>query len=162
MSKLEQQLKEIQKKLKKIEYFQEIIDNLSAVANNPQIESKDGEFKGLTLEVVQSVQGFCKSQIDEISGDKEVALPDISDINPPQKSQNCHKSVTNEPVRKEVNPVEFMQKYKHLEGKRVTVTTKDGEVSGTVIRLAIPNVLVATDTGFKATINPEKLELADE
>jgi len=56
-----------------------------------------------------------------------------------------------------LDPLMFMKKYRHLDGKEVTVKTKNGDVKAIVRGMTVPFILVETVTGHNVQVKPKDL-----
>lgn len=74
-----------------------------------------------------------------------------------EASVDLTKNRPQPPAKKGQDILQFAMSHRHLDGKRVTVTTKNGKVGGVVRGMLMPNIIVQTDTGHEAHIPPEQI-----
>lgn len=84
------------------------------------------------------------------------AFADDDDQEEPQRPQKTQPPRL-PPQKRPQDKVSFALANRHLENKRVTVRTRDGQVGGVVTGLDSPNVWVKTDTGHTVPVPLEHL-----
>lgn len=152
MSKIEAQIKELQRKQAKIQLFQEV-EKFSKTLKDPD------RHKGLAKEVIDSIYRFTKRMIYLIEGNKSssedsapTTFADIKEAAPPKPrpKDNPQKQL-----------VDFVKKYSKFGFKKVIAQTLDGnQVTGIVKQVVYPNVTVESDKGGLLEVKPESLRLA--
>jgi hypothetical protein len=178
MSKIDQQIKDLQLKKKKIDY-------VSYVADLIKNDTKCIDFKEVQKEIVGKIEPFLIDLITAIENDDQVvqkpgAVPVLSEVQTKVLAQVADKLLTksSEPVQNttpakreerkkpEVDNVShhdkmnFAMNNRHLANKRVQVINdKNVELFGQVVGLDAPFVLVKTDTGPTIKVELEKVVL---
>ena len=153
MSRLEEQLKELQRRIQKAKLYQLIIQNLEAEKEDLE------EFPGLLEEVSSDVIAFCKTRVESIEnlGKGQETAKKVSPT--PAPKENPQPQVTEEAAQEEPSdPLLFLKKYKHLEGKTIKVYTKDGDVLAKVHGAVAPFLKVVTETGYTISVKPSEIE----
>lgn len=157
MSKLDEQIKILQRKKAKIELFERIIANLG--------KEKDGlpEFPGLMSEVAVSIQDFCKNQISSIEGSQPPAP-----VNPSPVTVN-EKVTEALPTKRQINiekdeifgdTLKFIVHFKEWVNKDIILHDDSGNsAKGVFLGIAYPNVRVKV--GEKViSVDPRTVELS--
>lgn len=180
MSLLEQQIKELQLKKKKVDLYKLFLEEL---VTHP----KKNEFSEVSEEVLAELKAFVDSQIDKIENGttkeatkgpvelsdedkallltiarraKERVVPNHStfasdeDITVPKAPA---KRPQQNPKARNQDMITFAQEHRHLDRKRVTVHTPQGDVGGIVVGAIAPHLIVKTDTGHEVPVSPENI-----
>lgn len=170
MNPLEKQIKELQRKQKKVEIYQEIADNLLKQTDSQTLEvlKIEQDYPGLIKEVCTEVISFLehkRSILCELGHDVTVGnSPMTTDV----AKEGAATQVTVKPpetVKQLVDPVEptdpirFLLKYKFLDGKLVNVTTPNGDVKAKVVGLLTPYIRVETETGYTVNVEPKHIKV---
>lgn len=179
MNKLDKQIKELQLKKKKIELYNTI---KSFVMKNKDKEKTTKEINDVKTEIQKEVSKFIDSQISNIENNTDIKVVDnkINSIfcdseikilkNVAKRIFNKEKPVitkeTNSPVtpnytKPQTGVSDVQDKFKfamanrHLDSKKVIVTTVTGPMPGIVVGLDAPHIIVKTQSGatIKAAIN---------
>jgi hypothetical protein len=165
MSKLEEQLKELSLKKKKVDYFKFLSDKL--------VDIKNIEFKEVESEVKELLTQFISREINliengledtkKVSKEGDPSIPPIFDAESikilnhlVEKAKHKFEKPIEQP--KESTPqklpvsdkIRFAQQNRHLEGKTLTAKTLIGEVTGRVVGLDAPNILLQVTPGSPA------------
>lgn len=174
MSKLEEQLKELQTKKLKADFFKNVKENLFAMV--PKKED------GIEVDVVNEIAAFIDAQVDmiesgEIKTTKEInslfttdeveALKRIAGkvLNKPEvpnafPNNNNNKALTKQERLLQMtanDPIKFALKHRHLENKNVTVNNDGTIFNGKVVGLQAPNVVVETNSGQRIAVHIDKI-----
>ena len=162
MSKINEQIKELQTKLKKVEFLNHILDSAK------KYENKD--FKDVKEDVVSSLDEFVTKEIEciengaaktEVLTQGQLSQDELNVVKSMVQRVQTKKPVNpgnpppvNDPYgnKKEIvgspDKLSFALENRHLANKRVTVANNEGmTVMGEVVGLDAPNVVVKTDTG---------------
>ena len=161
MSKLDEQLKELQIKKLKVEFLKLLRNNIGDVTGD--------QFKEIEVEVKEEVFAFLDAQIDmiesgEIKTTNEVTqLFNDDEVNALKLFAQKAISKQNQPIKQSpsVNNIEnnnfstqdkirFAQEHRHLGGKMVKL--KDGN-EGKVVGLDAPSVLISLYNGVTVGYN---------
>lgn len=160
MSKIDEQIKKLQRKKQKIDLYERIIKNLDS-------EKKDPE--GLMQEVSEEVKRFCKAMIGKIEeSESESVAPKVA-TKPKAVEPVAEAKVAapGEPKRIQVNPMDgvtmdplrFVVTFKDWPGKIVKV--KDGVgnlVPGKVVGASFPNLRIELDSTKEiVAVSPENI-----
>ena len=142
-----------------MEKFQSLIKSLE---NQKVSENEDSS----EAEVAEEVTEFCIRRINELSSNSVTNLTQSHLVGQKRdiQEEKLLKFSEKEPIRESVesepaDPLRFLAKWKHLDGKTVSFETKDGEVSGTVRGLVTPDVIVVTSNGYNVKVAPTKLRV---
>ncbi len=171
MSKIDEQIKELMLKKRRVELLKTILHFVSATPS-------EDEFSEVRVEVVDLVKSFVDSTISMIEDagkssnpylENEQASLSLEEIS--VLKEMVQKLKSKSPGRAEAatstfseeteptDPLSFAQKYRHFDSKRVRVQTATGPVLATVVGLNTPQILVKTDTGYTVGFPPKHLEL---
>lgn len=85
------------------------------------------------------------------------AFADDDEMEAPPLRQN--RPVQRTPPKKAVNQdiVAFAMAHRHLDGKRCTVATRNGDVGGKIVGTEAPNLIIQMDTGHTIKAEPENV-----
>ena len=162
MSKLKEKLKELQSKLEEVRLYGDIIADLEEAKKMGAKKDTSAPIE----KVMNAVIGFCKSQIDSIEEDapeRKIEVPGPSLVQPKTKEDRLETKKEELTQAADNDPLRFLVKHKHLQGKTVKVSSKNGEVVGKVVSLAAPtHVVVTTETGYTIQVTPDKLEVLED
>lgn len=164
MSKINDQIKDLQIKLKRIEFLNHILDSAK--------KYEDKDFFEVKEEVISLLEGFVTSTIEGIESSSETlskttlkgefSADDLNIVRSMVNRVKHKKQVTpdvNTPYEKPSTPVKkdlidpndkltFALENRHLANKKVSIANDKGlTVTGEVVGLDAPNVIVRTDTG---------------
>lgn len=179
MSKIEEQIKELMLKQKKVQLLSCLMDYV-----NPTLKAEDVQddpFSDVRGEVTELVRAFVASQIEMIedaklsnsSGElynqlqftnnevqvlKEMVHKLLNKGTKVPVNNGAYSDENNQGELEPSDPLRFAQKHKHLDSKRVRFSTKDGNVTGVVVGLTTPHILVKTDTGYTVPVSPSLLQ----
>lgn len=156
-SKLEIQMKSLKRQLDKVAYYKQVKAVLKqAEASTPECDDS------VSVEVRAELNTFIDKMISMLENPEEEVKPQ----NFFTGEEPIQPASTGDVITKVVIPkqdkIQFAIANKHLAGKTVIVSTKDGEVEAEVKSLDCPNVIVHTVTGFTAAIPIEKIRLKEE
>jgi hypothetical protein len=156
-SKLEQQLTRLNKLKEKVCCYLAIKEILA----ERQKDTKNPELAEIATEVSNELTTFIDRMIQKLEDGEDLDQTDTTLIqkivgpnlvqNPPDLEENSIKKLDKK------DKMQFAIANRHLDGKEVIISTKNGEVLGTVVGLDAPNVIVETVTGFRATIALDKI-----
>jgi hypothetical protein len=182
MSLLEQQIKELQLRKSKADLFKLVLEEIQT---NPKKEQFAEVYEDVMAELAEFVSSRVaaiengeerqpeKTPAELTEDDKtlllalarrakeRVAQPennggafaneDITIPKAPARQQNPQKQA------KRQDMLQFAQQHRHLDRKRVTVHTPQGDVGGTVVGAIAPNLIIKTDTGHEVPVPPENI-----
>lgn len=166
MSKIDEQIKALQLKKKKIEFLNHILS--SAKDYNHE------DFKDVKDEVVSSLESFIVRTINSIESDSEIQLEAsiskedldiIKTVADKVKSKNKEvikstKSSVSNPVVDNNIKLKFAMDNRVLANKKVTIANDQNlTITGTVVGLDAPDVIVRTDSGPIVKVPLEKVSL---
>jgi hypothetical protein len=172
MSKIEDKIKELLLQQKKVEFLKYIkstivvpetyteiaeeIQSLVFAFVDAQIdmieEAKTESEKTFAHKKVQEQLEFTQNEIQVL---KEMVQKLVNKSNG-KAPVNVYENQTEEEPS---DPLRFAQKHRHLDSKRVRFNTKDGQVTGVVVGLTTPNILIKTDTGYTVPVAPSALQI---
>jgi hypothetical protein len=180
MSLLEQQIKELQLKKAKADFFKFLQQNLETL---PVGE----DFKEISGEVLAEMIEFIMHKIEEIESGKLTPPKEEAETLFTLKEANILKALaaraegktattsttsntfgsdearvppkpeTPGQKAKRQDMIQFALANRHLEKKRVRVITSQGEVGGVVVGMIAPNIIVKTDTGHEVPVDLDNL-----
>lgn len=174
MSKIDDQIKELQVKKRKVEF----LNSLKGFISN---STTSKEFSDVKKEIEILVNEFVENQIkiiedgeapksenpaNQLADNEVVVLKDmvtrfLSKTNQVTKEKEIE--VPKVQVEKQRIPmpqqdkISFALANRHLDHKRVKVITQNGNVSGIVCGLDAPNVVVKTDNGYTIEVTLDKI-----
>jgi hypothetical protein len=167
---IEEQIKKLQRVKAKIDLYKKVQSNvtseLTSVNQDKEHKALEAEYPGLLAEFVQEMDAFCSKRIEMLGNGEQPRrvsepTPNGGAVNDPGPPQPATKPVT-PPIQmiddEPADPLRFLMKYKHLDGKKVTWMSKDGQVTGTVRGLLTPNVIVESDNGFTLPVPARELK----
>ncbi len=165
MLDIERQILELQRIREKIGLYKTLLVNVESELTAKTEEHKvlEANHAGLLKEFVAEITGFCNYKIDELgNGPKrptakipiEPIMPEPLAIDLTKENPKVPPSNTDEPT----DPLKFLLKWRHLEGKKVRFQTRNGEVTGTVRGMVTPYLKVETDTGHLANVSPREIQ----
>ena len=146
MNKIDEQIKELQRRKEKISFFEKVREFAGSLTD-PQAH------EGLAKEVKAVFDKFINQSIESIEGSRP---------EPTFKKSNPATEDTTEPtkIQPKVDLVKFVQTYGNFSFKKVTAETLEGDkVTGTVKEVRYPNVMVESDGGGYLAVKPETLKL---
>lgn len=169
MSFLKEELERLQKEQLKADFLKSLRKKIGSL-------EKKKEFEECRDEMLEKVYNFLDDQVEEIETGKVKHLPkdafDEADISvlkaliarfkqkspgtEPIKPPKAAKKDSEEELPRE-DKITFALNNQHLANKEVTVTTKDGEVKGTVVGLDAPHIVVRTETGYTVNVTKEQV-----
>lgn len=180
MSKIQEQIKALQLKQKKIEYISYINDLISN-------DTKCIDFKEIQKEIVSKIEPFLLDLMTSIETDTPIKKEETSIFteqeisilksvantiaNKPKPSENKPFVELKDPQLKPSQPaptqelsindkMAFALGNRHLANKRVKVMNdKNVDISGVVVAIDAPNVMVKTDTGPVIAVPVQNLSL---
>lgn len=160
MSKIDLQIKELQKKKTKIEAYDLISKKIKELL-------KDSKFKDVVSEVHSELSEFLNIKSQEVengetmekkaqfskfdSEDEKIMKMMIEsfrkkvakiNIETPSKKQSRKESIQNTQDK-----ITFSLQHRHLEGKKATAYIDGREINGTITGLDAPNLILKTPTG---------------
>lgn len=168
---IEEQIKKLLRTKAKIDLYRKIAANVEAekASINQDAEHKklEGEHPGLLKEFCEEILTFCNTNINALgngspvpalkpviaSGTSTPVEPDPLALKVDVTGKQVAQPMGDEPV----DPLRFLIQHRHLDGKKVKFTTKDGEVTGIVRGLVVPNVKIVTDNGYEVAVPPKEL-----
>jgi hypothetical protein len=165
--RIEEQIKRLQRIKAKIDLFKRLVanvqDELAAVGESAEHKALEAEHPGLLTEFCAEIREFSTRRIEQLGSGEEGANPTppkrvvapVREEAPPPPAPQPQANAEEEPR----DPLKFLLKYRHLEGKRVSFSSKDGPVQGTVRGMVTPHITVETDTGFVLTVPPKELKV---
>lgn len=172
MSKINDQIKELQNKLKRVEFLNHILDSAKHYNNDQFKDVKDEvvalleDFVTQTIATIENSAGSAQEEQangqltqNELSVVKNMVqrVQDRSNgqapVNDPYGANQQNQPVKpKKPMLDANDKLSFAMSNRHLAGKRVNVANDKGmTVNGEVVGLDAPHVVVRTDTG--PTIN---------
>lgn len=184
MSLLEQQIKELQQRKSKADLFKLILEEIQT---NPKKEQFAEVYEDVMAELaefvssrVQAIENGeerqpAKQPAELTEEDKDLlkalanrarervsapvqntgAFADETDITVPKTPQARPNNVAKQAKRTDM--LQFAQQHRHLDRKRVTVHTPQGDVGGIVVGAIAPNLIIKTDTGHEVPVPPENI-----
>lgn len=172
---IEEQIKKLQRIKAHIELYERLKDNINDEANKKEEEHSkfESEHPGLLTQFIKEISSFCDKKVKELnnyefdkknSTKKQNKLPEKQETKDKKqdiaktKKESVHDPFSDVPE----DPLRFALKYKHLEGKRVSIETNNGEVSGVIRGVNVPNIVVETDTNYTIQVPPKDLQLEKE
>lgn len=184
MSLLEQQIKELQQRKQKADLFKLMLEELQTNPKKEQFaevwddvlaemaefvssrvqaiengetqkdENKPAELteddKGLLLELARRA----KQRVNQ-PAQNTGAFADETDITVPKAPARPQNNTAKQAKRMDM--LQFAQQHRHLDRKRVTVHTPQGDVGGVVVGAIAPNLIIKTDTGHEVPVPPENI-----
>ena len=164
MSKINDQIKELQTKLKRIEFLNHILDSAKKYENENFKNVKKDVICSLEEFVVSTIAGIesGSSSITKVTVDSQLSQEELNVVKSMvQRVQTKNQKTTmpiqgvNDPYGPPKKPLvdnndklTFAMDNRHLANKRVSVANDKGlTVAGEVVGLDAPNVVVKTDTG---------------
>jgi hypothetical protein len=162
---IEEQIKKLQRVKAKIDLYKKVQSNvtseLTSVNQDKEHKALEAEYPGLLAEFVQEMDAFCSKRI-EMLGNGSVERPAPPPV--PTTAAAAPEPLAKKPIILEApdqepkDPLRFLMKYKHLDGKTVTWMSKDGQVTGKVRGILTPNIIVETESGFTLPVEPKLLQ----
>lgn len=177
MSRLQEELREIESKLLKIKFFKEVKKNIGAMITDKKDEVKKevqdelSAFIDTQIDMIESGEIRQQKEIDELFSSEEVRALKLvaskalgkNNVFSTEESPNPSKpqtKLTKEQRLAEMtanDPIKFALKHRHLENKTVKVQNENGLVSGKVIGLQAPNVVLELNNGSKIHVHVNKI-----
>jgi len=183
MSLLEQQIKELQQRKSKADLFKLILEEIQT---NPKKEQFAEVYEDVMAELAEFVSGRVQAiengeekqpakqpaELTEEDKDLLKALANRArervsapvqntgafadeDITVPKNPQPRANNSQKQAKRQDM--LQFAQQHRHLDRKRVTVHTPQGDVGGIVVGAIAPNLIIKTDTGHEVPVPPENI-----
>jgi hypothetical protein len=158
IQKLKEQEKRLERETRKVEFFNHILTSAR--------EYNHASFSDVKDDVVTLLDQFVKKTIEAIEAGTEVTItvgPAVVSSQPSVDS--AQKSISTPPKKPEDrvganDKLSFALDNRHLSGKIVTVANdKNMTITGKVVGLDAPYVLVATETGPTIKVPLEKVSL---
>lgn len=170
MLAIEQEIQKLLRLKAKVNLYQMMLAN---VQNELDSKSKDHDelektHAGLLTEFVAEVSAFCEAKIDLLGNGPvnqkpaPVQRPSESEVVNKPADSNLQKEtvkVVDPSTEEPTDPLKFLLKWRHLEGKKVAFETRNGEVTGTVRGMVTPNLKVELDTGYTASVRPTDIKV---
>ncbi len=159
---IEEQIKKLQRIKAKIDLYKKVVanvqDELASVNQDAEHKTLEQQYPGLLGEFCSELTGFCAGVIEQLgNGDSVPAatpprrVPEAVEAQPePPKPKT--PPATSVDDSEPADPLRFLMKYRHLDGKKVTWMTKDGQVQGVVRGMVTPNIIVETESGFTVPV----------
>ena len=171
MSVLDQQLKELQQRKLKVEFFKHIKGKIGDVSNQT--------FKDVEKEVKDQVFAFIDAQVDMIEGGEIETKEEVSNVfsdeqvkalvllankvanRAPEQSNPYSQEPTSPPPQAPINnstqdKISFALSHRHLDGKEVKVKSQGGS-TGVVVGLDAPNIVISLTNGTTVAVPPGDL-----
>ena len=178
MSKINDQIKELQNKLKRVEFLNHILDSAKNYQNKDFADVKDDvvllleEFVTQTISAIENSTGVTKEEQtqgqlsqEELSVVKGLVqkVQDRTNGQAPAQNNPYGPSQPAQPKKKLLDAndkLSFAMENRHLAGKRVMVANDQNmQVNGEVVGLDAPHVQVRTDTGPVINVPIEKISV---
>ena len=164
---IEEQIKSLLRVKAKVDLYKKIISTIEAEksSKSEEQEALNSEFPGLLNEFCGEILTFCSKRVDDLGNMRKESPSAVTIVDQPQipmQSQPVAQVQAPAAPTEEVeptDPLKFLLKYRHMDGKRVTVTTRDGNVEGTVRGMVAPNIKVETDTGYIVGVPPRTVKI---
>jgi len=156
MDSIDSQIKALQRKKAKIAMLRDVQKLISEIKDNDDHEGLKDEVRALfdgviNNEVLAIQNGPAKTPRAERVQVEETSQPETAKEEVRQSSK---------PAQPRVDLVAFVRQYSHLGFKKVRATTLQGEqVTGTVMKVEYPNILVQGADGNAYECNPETANL---
>jgi len=185
MSLLEQQIKELQLRKSKADLFKLVLEEIQT---NPKKEQFAEVYEDVMAELAEFVSSRVsaiengeekqpqKTPAELTEDDKTLLLalarrakervtqPENNggafaneDITIPKQPSARPNNQAKQAKRQDM--LQFAQEHRHLDRKRVTVHTPQGDVGGIVVGAIAPNLIIKTDTGHEVPVPPENITL---
>lgn len=175
MSKLEDQLKELQTKKLKSDFFKYLKGSLN------DLKFEENRFDDVKSEVMESMNAFIDAQIDMIESGEINQKQELEELFNSEEvkvlklmASKALNKQTNNPLgepRPQVvltkeqriaeltanDPVKFALRHRHLEGKSVQFTNQDGTFNGKVVGLNAPNIILEMPSGNKVQVHVDQI-----
>lgn len=156
MSDIDSKIKYLLRLKTKIGLYTQLSEFISTLKDQKELK----DHPGLLDEFKSEMNILISDQIKLVENNGQVAPGPQSMVDSLQSTVD-HKPSAPAPIVKPkptIDPITFLREHKHLEGKEVIVMSKDGDVAGKVVGMNPPMVVVETVTGFRISIEPEKLK----
>ncbi len=165
MSKINDQIQELQTKLKRIEFLNHILDSAKKYDNTDFKDVKEDVISLLENFVTQTIGGIESStetaNIVKLEGEftqedlnvvrsmvNRVKAKGLKSNTPPVNDPYGSTTTPKKQVVEDHDKLSFALENRHLANKKVTVANNKGmQITGEVVGLDAPNVVVRTDTG---------------
>lgn len=184
MSLLEQQIKELQLRKSKADLFKLILEEIQTNPKKEQfsevyddVMAELAEFVSSRVQAIENgeAQKEQEKPAELTEDDKSLLLAlarrakervtqpasnagayaDETDITVPKAPQPRPNNTAKQAKRTDM--LQFAQQHRHLDRKRVTVHTPQGDVGGIVVGAIAPNLIIKTDTGHEVPVPPENI-----
>lgn len=165
MLALEQEILKLQRIRELLGLYRTLLGNVQAElsANTKEHQTLETNHPGLLKDFVGEISAFCTNKIEELGNGPrpqripiQPIMPETLEKEPPPKEKTqVPQNNSDEPT----DPLKFLLKYRHLEGKKVSFDTKNGEVTGTVKGMVTPHLRIETDTGHVASVRPTDIRI---
>lgn len=163
---IEEQIRKLQRIKAKIDLYKKVTaniqDELASVNQDAEHKALEAQFPGLFAEFCQEMNAFCAKRAEQLGSGGDSPPNQVTGPTAPVPQEEkppaplpVLPTVEDEPA----DPLRFLLKYKHLDGKTVTWVSKDGPVQGKVRGLLSPNVIVETDSGFTLPVQAKLLKV---
>jgi hypothetical protein len=158
---LEDKIKTLLKRKAKLDLYKKLMVSLETekVDKDEDKAILESEFPGLLVDFCNEVLGFCKQRMTELQT-LEDDTPKAPKVQAKVEAAPQPAPVLQAPVDPDepTDILKFAMKYRHLDGKHVTVVSPDGEVGATVVGMVMPFLKVFTDTGYTVDISPKDIK----
>lgn len=151
---IEDQIKALLRTKAKIDEYRRVIKYVTE--DSTSTEEFDDKYPGLREEFTAELIEICNSRIEMLGNPVKPSAPKqmLETVeNPIVKANPAPAENHGEPN----DPLRFLQKYRHLDGKKVVYSSKDGDVQGVVRGMITPFLKVELNTGYVINAEPAKI-----
>lgn len=160
---IEEQIKKLQRVKAKIDLFRKIQTNvqneLASASSDQEHKALEAQFPGLFAEFCAELDSFCTHRAETMGNGGMEPQPQRVVAEAPTPAPAAPSPPPQDPNQEPIDPLKFLLKYRGLDGKRVSFSSKDGKVEGTVRGLVTPFIKVETDSGFVVDVPPRELKV---
>lgn len=173
MSKIDDQIKELELRKKKISFYYAVkafvVNNKDFPETKKSVESQVVKFIATQIEAIEnnatedlSKTAFNKAEVKVLKdmAERVVSRTSSSTLTDTNKQLSQKPQISKSPPNNNMpqqDKLSFALANRHLDSKKVQVITENGNVSGTVCGLDAPNVVVKTDTGYTVEVPLDKI-----
>ncbi len=152
---IEEQIKVLLRTKAKIDLYRNVVKYVTTEGSATN-EEFNVAYPGLAEEFATELTSMCNARIEALGNpvkapETKVVIP----TEPPKPPVPPEPPVNNgDPT----DPLLFLKKYRHLDNKRVSYASKDGEVKGTVKGMVAPFLRIQLDTGYVLNCEPSRIK----
>lgn len=155
---IDEQIKTLMRVKEKIELYRAVIKNVQTFLKESFGNTAESLYPGLANEFENEISDFCQSRIDVLNGTRAVKPSPLR----PEEMQPLDAVETKPPktvTPDEADPVKFLMKHRHLDGKTVKFMSNGSEITGRVRGLVVPNITIETDLGYVVQVKPSEIQV---